>query len=140
MDGTCLPDLTIQLLQKRNGRIDVGTRNLGTKPNRNRKGGNDKCGIAGESNRGQEKGGAHKLGGNRGVHLCLSLENLLDLATRQREDSRKDNGMNRRLRGTVGTRRDAEEDTRNQRIENNRNLGELEETHSDILGSEKIRQ
>jgi hypothetical protein len=47
--------------------------------------------------------------------------------------------MDRRLRGTVGTRREAEENTRNEGIEKNRDLGEPEETHSDILGSEKIR-
>jgi hypothetical protein len=47
--------------------------------------------------------------------------------------------MDRRLRGTVGTRREAEENARNERIEKNRDLGEPEETHSDILGSEKIR-
>ena len=139
MDGTCLPNLTRHLLQKCDGGIQIRSRDLGTKTNGHGKGGNNECGIAGESNRGQEKGCTHKLSGNCSVHLCLSLENLLDLATRQREDNRKDNRMDRRLRGTVGTCREAEENTRNEGIEKNRDLGKPEETHSDILGSEKIR-
>ena len=138
LESTRLTNLARQLLHEGHCRIDMGPRDLGTKPNGHREGSNDECGIACESNRGQEKGCTHKLRGNRCVHLCLSLENLLDELLRQRKDHDEDNRVNRRLRGLIRTRGDADENTRNEGIEKNRNLSELEDRHRDILVSKKI--